>query len=129
MESIAQLLKDHPLKEHPAAEKYRTALDAVESENARLRAENAELKEELAQFIQKWETLDWDAVRTLQYLSRNEHGQASEIAQASQMNIHIVESQLKFLLAYDFITPPLNGGPRYGLNAKGRRYLRDRGLA
>jgi hypothetical protein len=128
VESIAKLLKEHPLKEHPAAEKYRSALEVMEGENARLKAENAELKEELAQFIQKWETLDWDAVRTLQYLFRHEHGQASEIAQASQMNIHIVESQLKFLLAYDFIARPVNGEPRYGVNPKGRRYLRERGL-
>jgi hypothetical protein len=116
------------LQEFPAAAKYRAELAAMENENERLKAENAGLKEELAQLIPGWVTLDWDAVRALVYLSQHERGHASEIAQAYQMNIHLVESHLNYLAACDYIHAPLNGEPRYGLAHKGRRYLRERGL-
>ena len=117
------------LKEIPAAAKYQPGLDAMEKENALLKAENAELKEELAQFNQRWETLDGDAVKTLVYLSRCEHGHAGEIAQAYQLNIQIVEMYLNVLVESNYIHAPLNGEKRrYGLAQKGRRYLHDRGL-
>ena len=116
------------LKEVPAAAKYQVGLEAMERENARLKAENAELNEELAQFIQKWDTLDGDAVRTLMYLSQCERGHAHEIAQACQLNIQIVETYLNHLAQADYVHAPLNGEPRYGLAHKGRRYLRERGL-
>jgi len=116
------------LQEVPAAEKYRAQLEAMERENRLLRAENGELKEELAQFVQSWVTLDWDAVRTLVYLARHERAHASEIAQAYQMNAHLVESHLNYLVAGNFVHAPLSGEPRHSLAHKGRRYLRERGL-
>lgn len=116
------------LKEIPAASPYQTALLEMEQENARLRAENAGLKEELAQFINNWETLDWDAVRALIYLSEHEHGHAHEIAGTCQMHIQIAECSLNYLAKGGFVQAPLNGEPRYGLAHKGRRYLRERGL-
>jgi hypothetical protein len=116
------------LKEIPAAAKYRAELDAMEKESERLKAENAGLKEELAQFIQSWVTLDWDSVRTLVYLAENERAHASEIAQAYQMNVHLVQSHLNYLVAGDFVHAPLGGEPRHSLAHKGRRYLRERGL-
>jgi hypothetical protein len=116
------------LREIPAASPYQVALLEMEQENARLKAENAELKEELAQFINNWETLDWDAVRALIYLSQHEHGDVHEIAGAYQMHIQIAESSLNYLAQGGFVHAPLNGAPRYGLAHKGRRYLRERGL-
>lgn len=116
------------LKEIPAAARYQAALHAMEQENERLKAENSELKEELAQFINNWETLDWDAVRTLIYLSQHAHAHAHEIAGAYQINIQIAESYLSYLARGGFVHAPLNGEPRYGLAHKGRRYLRERGL-
>jgi hypothetical protein len=116
------------LKEVPAAVKYSAELDAMEKANERLKAENTELKEELAQFIQSWVTLDWDAVKTLVYLSQYERAHASEIAKAYQMNVHLVESHLNYLVAGEFVHAPLDGEPRHRLALKGRRYLRERGL-
>lgn len=117
------------LKEIPAAAKYRPALEAMEKENELLKAENAELKEEVAQFIPRWHTLDGDAVKTLVYLSQYESGHAGEIAQAYQLNIQIVEMYLNNLAAGGYIHAPLNGaGPHHALAQKGRRYLRERGL-
>lgn len=116
------------LKEIPAAAKYQAALLEMENENARLKTENAELREELGQFINQWETLDWDAVRALVYLSRHEFAHAHEIAGAYQMNVQIAESYLSYLAKGGFVHPPLNGEARYGLAHKGRRYLRERGL-
>ena len=37
----------------PALAQYRAELDAMESDNQRLRAENAELQRELSQYIEK----------------------------------------------------------------------------
>ena len=117
------------LKEIPAAAKYQPGLDAMEKENALLKAENAALKEELAQFNQRWETLDGDALKTLVYLSQYERGHASEIAQAYQLNIQIVEMYLNHLVEGGYIHAPLNGEARHhGLAQKGRRYLHERGL-
>ena len=42
----------------PAAAKYRAELEHVARENARLHRENAELKDELVQYREQWETLD-----------------------------------------------------------------------
>lgn len=117
------------LKEIPAAAKYQPALVAMENENALLKAENAELQEELAQYTQQRNTLDGDAVKTLVYLSQYERGHAGEIAQAYQLNIQIVEMYLNNLVEGGYIHAPLNGqAPHHGLAQKGRRYLRERGL-
>ncbi len=121
---VAELLNDVP-----AAAKYRAELEAMEQENERLRAENADLEEELAEYLQQWETLDSDAVRTLEYLSQFERGHPHEIAQACQINIQCVESQLRFLATWQYVHAPVNGSePMFALARKGRRYLSDRGL-
>jgi predicted transcriptional regulator len=117
------------LKEFPVAAKYRSGLDAMEQENERLKAENADLKEELAHYIQQWNTLDGDAVKTLIYISQHECGHVHEIAQAYQINVQIVEMYLKTLVQADYVHAPLNGAEQhYGLALKGKRYLRERGL-
>ena len=111
---IADLIKDVP-----GAAKYRAELEAMERENAALKAENARLSEELSAFVDRWETLDAEAVRTLEFLSRNDGGHAHEIASAYQLNIQVVDAYLKHLAERDYVVPPLNGGPRYGLAHKG----------
>jgi hypothetical protein len=117
------------VREIPALDKYRAELDAMERDNARLKAENAELKIELGQYIEKWETLDGDAVRTLQHLAQDEFDSAAAIARAHNMNFQIAEMYLLFLVAHAYIAPPGAGGKSaYGLTHKGRRYLIERGL-
>ncbi|MGE5524524.1 MAG: hypothetical protein ACM3SS_12485 [Rhodospirillaceae bacterium] len=117
------------LKEIPAAEKYRGRLEALEAEVERLAAENAQLKTELARYIDRWETLDGDALDTLLYLSRNERGNAVEIAKANKVNIQIVETYLKQLVTCEYVHAHANGEvPHFGLAHKGRWYLEERGL-
>jgi len=117
------------MKEIPAAAKYKSGLDTIEQENAFLKAENAELKQELARYIQRWVTLDGDALKTLVYISQYERGHAGEIAQACQINEQIVEMYLGTLLRDDYIHAPLNAAEHsYGLAYKGRCYLSERGL-
>lgn len=117
------------LKEIPAAEKYRGRLEALEAEVERLAAENAQLKTELARYIDRWETLDGDALETLLYLSRNERGNAVEIAKANKVNIQIVETYLKQLVTCEYVHAHANGeAPHFGLAHKGRWYLEERGL-
>ncbi|MGE0559285.1 MAG: hypothetical protein AB7E73_12135 [Burkholderiales bacterium] len=120
---ITQLLKDAP-----AAAPYRAQLETLAREHAELKAENARLKDELAWFIPQWDTLDGDAVRTLEHLSRVERAQPPEIAAVNKVNIQIVESYLVYLAKGEFVHPPLNGEPHFRISAKGRRYLNDRGL-
>lgn len=123
MEWITQLLKDAP-----AAAKYRTQLETLAREHAALQAENARLADELAWFIPQWDTLDGDAVRTLEYLSRVEHAEAAEIAAANKVNAQIPETYLAYLAKGRYVQAPTDGGRRYAISAKGRRYLSDRGL-
>lgn len=123
MDWITQLLKDAP-----AAAPYRARIETLAREHAELKAENARLQDELAWFIPQWDTLDGDAVRTLEYLARVERAQPPEIAAANQVNIQIVESYLVYLAKGQYVQPPLNGGPHFNISAKGRRYLSERGL-
>jgi len=111
----------------PAAAQYRAELEQMAGENARLKAENAGLKSELAQYIEQWETLDGDAVRTLQYLARDAFESADAIARAHNMNFQIAEMYLQFLVKHAYVAIPA-AGARYDLTAKGRRYLLQRGL-
>ncbi len=113
----------------PAAAKYRAELEQMAAENAGLKAENAHLKSELAQYIEQWETLDGDAVRTLQYLAREAFESAEAIAQTHNMNLQIAEMYLQFLVKHAYVaTPAAAAGSGYDITSKGRRYLRQRGL-
>jgi len=113
----------------PAAAKYRAELETLARENARLHGENTELKNELAQYIEQWETLDGDAVRTLQYLAQGAYASADAIARTHNMNFQIAEMYLHFLVKHAYVAAPgATAQSGYDLTPKGRRYLRDRGL-
>ena len=113
----------------PAAAKYRAELETLARENARLHGENAELKNELAQYIEQWETLYGDAVRTLQYLAQGAYASADAIARTHNMNFQIAEMYLHFLVKHAYVAAPgATAQSGYDLTPKGRRYLRDRGL-
>lgn len=116
------------LNEVPGAAPYRAQLETLAREHAGLQAENARLRDELAWFIPKWDTLDGDAVRTLEYLSKVERGHPEEIARANQVNIQITESYLGFLAQWQYVQAPVNGEVHFNISDKGRRYLRERGL-
>ena len=110
----------------PAAAKYRAELETL---RARLHGENAELKNELAQYIEQWETLDGDAVRTLQYLAQGAYASADAIARTHNMNFQIAEMYLQFLVTHAYVAAPgATAQSGYDLTPKGRRYLRDRGF-
>ncbi len=123
MEWITQLLQ-----EVPAAAQYRAQLESLAREHADLKVKNQWLEEELAWFIPQWDTLDGDAVRTLEYLSRVERALPPEIAAANQVNIQIVDSYLLFLVRGQYAHAPADSAPQFSISAKGRRYLRERGL-
>lgn len=123
MEWISRLLD-----EVPGTTPYRARLESLMREHAELKAENARLHDELAWFIPKWDTLDGDAVRTLEYLSRVERGHPQEIAKANQVNIQIVESYLVFLEQWQYVHAVAGGEPHFNISDKGRRYLRERDL-
>ena len=116
------------LREVPGAAQYSKQLEALASEHAALTAENARLQDELAWFIPQWDTLDGDAVRTLEYLARVERAQPPEIAAANQVNIQIVESYLSYLVRGQYAQAPAGDGLQFNISIKGRRYLRGRGL-
>ncbi len=123
MEWITQLLQAVP-----TAAPYRGQLESLAREHAELKAENTRLQDELAWFIPQWDTLDGDAVRTLEYLSRVAHAQPPEIAAANQVNIQIVESYLAYLVRGQYVQASAGDVPQFNISIKGRRYLRERGL-
>ena len=85
------------LKQVPAAAKFKSKLVVLEAEIAQLRAENTQLHEDLAQYINQWETLDGPQVNALQYLASHARGHATEIATAIAVNIQIAETSLVYL--------------------------------
>lgn len=107
----------------------------MENELAQLRTENARLQEDLAQYIDRWETLDGPQVSALQYLAANAAGHAAEIAKAISVNIQIAETSLVFLQRYAYVNPVAPNGKsvhgkkaQFALTPKGTRYLHSRGL-
>lgn len=119
------------LKQVPAAAKFKSKLQAMEDELVQLRAENAALRDELAQYLEQWETLDGPQVTTLQYLAANAQGHAQAIAKATMINVQIAHSSLTFLTQHRYVGPTTGkrGKPgTFKLQAKGERYLRSRGL-
>ncbi len=123
------------LKQVPAAAKFKPKLEALEKEVLALRAENARLKEDLAQYLEQWETLDGPQVSTLQYLAARTQGHAADIAKSITVNIQIAETSLVFLQRSGYVEAAEHGGKavrgkkaRFRLSAKGTRYLRGRGM-
>jgi DNA-binding MarR family transcriptional regulator len=119
------------LKQAPGAAKYGKKLLAMEDEVMRLRAENARLNEELAQYIEQWETLDGPQLSVLQYLGAHRDGNAAAIARAAGMNVQIADSSLRFLEALGYVVRAGKAegrAARHALAAKGARYLKSRGF-
>ena len=122
------------LKQVSAAAKFKVKLTALEDEVVALRAENARLKDELAQYLEQWETLDSPQLAVLQYLAQHEHGHAAAIAKDAAMNMQIADTSLIFLAQHQFVAPKASGKAargikvQYTLAAKGIRYLRERGF-
>jgi hypothetical protein len=123
------------LKQVPAAAKFKPKLQAMESELARLRAENDRLKQALVQYLEQWETLDGPQVSTLQYLAAHAGANAADIAKSISVNIQIAETSLVFLEKCAYVGSAAANGkrargkkPRFGLSPKGTRYLQSRGL-
>jgi predicted nuclease with TOPRIM domain len=113
----------------PGASNYRAELERLAAENARLERENGELKDELAQYIEQWETLDGEAVRTLRYVAAAAFDSAEAIASAHQMNLQIAELYLHFLVQHAYVAAPAGTTRQaYDVTAKGRRYLQQRGF-
>jgi regulator of replication initiation timing len=113
----------------PAASPFRAQLEKMAAEHARLSQENTDLKIQLSRHIEQWETLDGDAVKTLQHLAGEAFENADAIARAHKMNFQITDSYLKFLVRHAYVVAPgASAQKSYGLTSKGRRYLQERGL-
>lgn len=104
------------------------AVQKLKQKIALLEAENAELKIELEQYIEKWETLDGDAVKALMYLSRHKSALPKEVAKGNGVNLQIADSYLKFLSRHDYVRAPAAAGKPYTILHKGMRYLEERRL-
>ncbi len=128
------------LKQVPAAAKFKSKLETLETELVQLRAENARLQEDLAQYINQWETLDGPQVSALQYLAVHSQGCAADIAAAITVNIQIAETSLVYLHKCGYVKaaaataaarsakPAKGKRAAFCLSPKAARYLRERGL-
>jgi hypothetical protein len=104
-------------------------LAALKKQIAALRADNARLQDELAQYIEQWETLDGPQVSTLQYLAGNGQGRAAQVAKMAGIHIQIAETSLTFLHQCGYVSAVGRGArAQYLLSPKGARYLRSRGM-
>jgi predicted transcriptional regulator len=103
-------------------------VEKLKQKIATLEAENAGLKREIEQYLEKWETLDGDAVNALIYLSRHETALPKEVAKGNGVNLQIADSYLKFLSRHDYVRAPATAGKPYSILHKGVRYLEERGL-
>ena len=95
---------------------------------AALQAENADLRTELEQYIERWETLDGEAVKALVYLSRHQAALPKEVAKGSGVHLNIADSYLKFLARHHYVRAPAAAGKPYAILHKGIRYLEERSL-
>jgi predicted transcriptional regulator len=117
------------LKAVPAAKKFQTRLEKLEAEVAKLREENAALKAELGVFIDRWETLDGDALDILRYLVSKPQGKPAEMATANRVNIQIVDTYLKQLVTGSYVEAVKKGRTTtFAIAPKGKWYLRERNL-
>lgn len=117
------------LKAVPAAKKFKTRLEALEAEVEQLRAENAALKAELGVFIDRWETLDGDALDILRYLAAKPQGKPAEMATANRVNIQIVDTYLKQLVTGSYVETVKKGRTTtFAIAPKGKWYLQERNL-
>ena len=114
-------------KKSPTRSSSDTAVARLKQKIAALQAENAELKIELEQYIEKWETLDGDAVQALIYLSRHKACTSRDMAKANGVNVQITDHYLKFLAEHHYARGAA-AGKTYTILHKGMRYLEDRGL-
>jgi len=121
MPKAASRAKKSPTRSSPDA-----SVEKLKQKIAALQAENAELKIELEQYIEKWETLDGDAVKALIYLAHNTGGAAKDIAKANGANIQIADHYLKFLNDNHYVRAA--SGKGYTILHKGIRYLEERRL-
>lgn len=112
----------------PARPRQDANVDKLKQKIAALEAENAELKNEIEQYLEKWETLDGDAVTALRYLSRHKTALPKEVAKGNGVNLQIADSYLKFLSRHDYVRAPSAAGKPYTILHKGIRYLEERGL-
>jgi hypothetical protein len=112
----------------PAQPRQHANVDKLTQKIAALEEENAELKSELEQYIEKWETLDGDAVKALRYLSRHKTALPKEVAKGNGVNLQIADSYLRFLSHHSYVRAPGASGKPYTILHKGIRYLEERGL-
>jgi DNA-directed RNA polymerase specialized sigma54-like protein len=115
-------------KKSPAQSRENASIAKLKQKIAVLEAENTELKSELEQYIEKWETLDGAAVKALMYLSRHKTALPKEVAKGSGVHLNIAESYLRFLSDNHYVRAPAASGKPYTILHKGIRYLQERGL-
>ena len=115
-------------KKSPTRSPQTASIEKLKQKIAALEAENTELKTELEQYIEKWETLDGDAVKALIYLSRHKSALPKEVAKGNGVNLQIADSYLKFLSSHSYVRAPGTSGKPYAILHKGIRYLEERGL-
>ena len=93
----------------------------------------AHLQDELAQYLEQWETLDGPQLNALQFLAES-NGHAAQIAKRFNFNIQIAETGLVFLAHHRYVAPVAGATAARGKKAlfalapKGERYLRERGF-
>ena len=115
-------------KKSPPQSRQAGPIEKLKQKIVALEAENADLKNELEQYIEKWETLDGDAVKALMYLSRHKTAVPKEVAKGNGVHLTIADSYLKYLSNHQYVRAPGAAGKPYTILHKGMRYLEERDL-
>jgi hypothetical protein len=115
-------------KKSPSQPRQNASVERLRQKITALEMENADLRTELEQYIEKWETLDGDAVKALIYLSRHKTALPKEVAKGNGVHLNIADSYLKYLSRHQYVRAPSASGKPYTIQHKGIRYLEERDL-
>lgn len=125
------------LKEVPTAAKFKADLEAMERENASLKAANAALRKELERLRAATPSaspvltnLSSVAETVLSCIAKHNEISASQIAYNTGIGKNVVEMHLDDLMESKHINARYTMGrePEYYLEQIGRRYLHSKGL-
>lgn len=124
------------LKEIPSAARYKAELETMEKENASLKSQVTDLRQEMQRRdddVQKEKSgrhLEEAREKILLLLAKSDGSTVIEISKSMNIDEQLAKFHLNELLATEFVhhPAPYSTPERWGIEQEGRRYLVKHGL-